>query len=94
MGTLPDRSDSALYFCGPNANRYRFLNLKHKKAMGSGGIPKLYKKVEQREKWVEKLDAITFRDSFSDEEVMDVLRAISSSELPGLPAAAACHARE
>jgi hypothetical protein len=73
IGRLEDRRDSALYFTGPNANRYRFLNLKHQKAPGAGGTPKMYKKVELREKWVEKLESNTYREDFTESEIKEVL---------------------
>jgi hypothetical protein len=73
IGRLRERDDSALYFAGPNANTYRFLNLKYQKATGKGGVPKMYKKVELREKWVEKLESNTYREEFAESDIKEVL---------------------
>ena len=60
--------DSALYFTGPNANRFRFHDVKHQKGAPNKSR-QLYKKVELRDKWVARLEANTQRPAFSQEEV-------------------------
>ena len=64
--------DSALYFSGPNANRYRFMDVKYQKATNKGER-QLYKKVQLRDKWVTHLEANTHRPSFTPEKVDEVI---------------------
>lgn len=64
--------DSALYFTGPNANRYRFLDMKFQKNQHQEK-PKMYKKVELREKWVQRLEANTLRPILTREQLNDAV---------------------
>ena len=73
IGNLTDRHDSALYFGGPNANTYRFMNLKYQKITDAGGAQKMYKKVARREKWVQNLESNTYREEITEDEIEGIL---------------------
>ena len=68
-----DRSklDSAMYFTGPNMDKSRVLDIKHKLS-GSGSTKQLYKKVALREKWVARLDENTLRPEHGAAFVQEV----------------------
>ena len=68
-----DLLNSALYFSGPNMNRYRILDLKHQKSNTKGGPQKLYKKVALREKWVQRLNKHTIRTPLCNEQMEDII---------------------
>jgi len=69
VGGLPEQLNSALYFTGPNMNRYRVLNLKYQR---DGKTE--YKKVELRGKWVQRLENNTVKRTWTKEEEADLLQ--------------------
>ena len=61
--------DSAIYFSGQDMNTYRVTGLKYQR----DGVT-LYKKVQLREKWIERLDKNTIKPSWEKRQKEDLIK--------------------